>query len=145
MMRLVRNKKGVSNVVSAMLMVLIVMIGMSGVFAFFINYSRDYQMGTGSSVFEYITIEDVWFRVIASDVVCDIWVYNYGKIDVTITDIYFNDVKLDLSENLIIEIGGHGNIILPSSPEFVFVEGENYRIKLVTERGTSFEGVYRWW
>ncbi|MDG6222506.1 MAG: hypothetical protein IAX21_00380 [Candidatus Bathyarchaeota archaeon] len=144
MIRLFKNKKAVSNVVSAMMMVLIVMIGMSGVFAYFVNYSRDYQIGAGSSVLESITVEDVWFRTINSETVCDIWVYNFGKIDVTISDIYVENINLGLSERLTIEVGGHGNIILQSS-SLSFVQGESYLFKIVTERGTSFEGTYTWW
>ena len=142
MIRLFREKRGVSNVVSAMIMVLIVMIGMSGLFAFFVNYSRDFQMGSGSAIFESITVEDVWFRNLGSEKICEIWVYNYGKVDVTITDIYVESIRLGLSEKLNVGVGGHGNLVVSST---TFVEGGIYRFKIVTERGTSFEGTYTWW
>ena len=48
MRKIIKNSKAVSAVLSTILMILIVVIGMSLVFAFFVNYVRDYQLGRGS-------------------------------------------------------------------------------------------------
>ena len=47
---------------STILLIVIVVIGMTVAFGFFVNYVRDYQTGSGSSVLEAAEIEDVWFR-----------------------------------------------------------------------------------
>jgi len=60
--RLLRNKKALSPVLSTILMIVIVVIGMTIAFGFFVNYVRDFQAGRGSSVLELIQMEDVWFK-----------------------------------------------------------------------------------
>ena len=142
MMKLFRDKKGVSPVVSAVIMILVVMIGMSALFAFFVNYSRDFQMGSGSAVLESMTAEDVWFT--SSDAVV-IWVYNYGKVDVTVTDVYVDSNAVVFApEELTIVVGAHGQIVVYSLAEQPFEIGVSYSFKIVTDRGTSFEGTYTW-
>ncbi len=138
MRKLFSDKKGVSPVVSAVIMILIVMIGMSALFAFFVNYSRDFQMGSGSAVLESLTVEDLWFR---NSSTVEIWVYNFGKVDVTITNVYVDSNAVVFTSNdLTIGVGEHGKFDVTSS----FDSGVSYRFKIVTERGTSFEGTYTW-
>jgi flagellin-like protein len=60
--KLLRNRRALSPVFSTILLIMIVVIGMTVVFAFFVNYVKDYQTGSGSSVFEAAQIEDVWFK-----------------------------------------------------------------------------------
>jgi hypothetical protein len=62
MRKLFKSKRAVSPVLSTILMIVIVVIGMTVAFAFFVNYVKDYQAGSGSSVFESADIEDVWFK-----------------------------------------------------------------------------------
>lgn len=133
------DKRGVSPVVSAVIMILVTMIGMSTLFAFFINYSRDFQLGSGSAVLESMTIEDVWFR---NSNTVEIWVYNFGKVNLDITDVYVDSNAVLFAPNdLNIVIGEHEQLIVSSS----FVASGSYHFKIVTARGTSFEGTYTWW
>jgi FlaG/FlaF family flagellin (archaellin) len=142
MMRYCRNKRGVSPVISAVIMMLVVMIGMSALFAFFVNYSRDFQEGSGSAVFESMTVEDIWFT--SSDATV-LWVYNFGKVDLTISSVYVDSNAVTFTPNdLTIAAGGHGKIVVYSLTTNRFVSGNSYLFKIVTERGTSFEGVYTW-
>jgi FlaG/FlaF family flagellin (archaellin) len=156
MKKLLKNKKGVSPVVSAVIMMLVVMIGMSALFAFFVNYARDFQLGSGSSVLESMAIEDVHF--IDSKTV-EIWIYNMGKVDFSISSVYVNDSLISTSPTLLsvtykgedvtsswpdrIREGGHGQIRIESVDQ-IFTSGQSYTFKLVTKRGTSFEGEYKW-
>ena len=132
MMRLFRSRKAVSPVISTVLMILVVMVGMSLLFAFFVSYARDFQTGSGSAVLESMTIEDVWFK---GSNEAQIWVYNVGKVDFYITSVYFND-QFVVNPNIEIKAGEHGMIpidfpyILPCT------------IKIVTARGSAFEGSY---
>jgi FlaG/FlaF family flagellin (archaellin) len=144
MMKLLQNKKAVSPVVSAMIMVVIVMVGMSAAFAFIINYKQDFQSGSGSAVYESMTVEDVWFR---NTEVAEVWIYNFGKVSIEIVNVYINNDAVPFtftapSEDPNIAIEGHCklSVFLPTQ----FVQGESYTFKIVTARGTSFEGVYTW-
>ena len=148
MKRMLRNKKAVSPVVSAVIMMLIVMIGMSALFGFFVNYAADFQLGSGSSVRESMTVEDVNFVPVGR---AQIWVYNVGRVDFKISTIYVNDSLftpiLDqviyngrvIVTNGSIPLGAHVEISVYNLPGG---EGDSYTFKIVTERGTSFEGVY---
>ena len=62
MRKLYRNKNGISPVISTILMILVVMVGMSMVFAYVTVYASSYQAGVGSSILESMTIEDVWIQ-----------------------------------------------------------------------------------
>jgi flagellin-like protein len=130
MRKLVRNRRGVSPVISTVLMILVVMVGMSVLFAFFVNYTRDFQTGSGSAVLESLVIEDV--APISEG--AQVWVYNVGKVSLTITSVYVND-HLDSSPNIVIKTGQDQPITV----------GSAYRgctIKIVTARGSAFEGGY---
>jgi flagellin-like protein len=131
MVRLFRNRRAVSPVISTVLMILVVITGMSLLFAFFVNYTRDFQTGSGSAVLESMVIEDVWF---SSPNGPQVWVYNVGKISLTINSVYVND-KLDSHPNIEIGIGQHQSILVPDA-----VSG--CTIKIVTARGSAFEGRY---
>ncbi len=117
---------------STVLMILIVIIGMSVLFGFFVSYVHDFQTGSGSAVLESMVIEDVWVQPDSS---AQIWVYNVGKIDFTITSVYVNDQRAGFSpSSLEVAPGEHGMITLSSA-----YSGSN--IKIVTLRGSAFEGV----
>jgi flagellin-like protein len=131
MMRLLRNRKAVSPVISTVLMILVVMVGMSLLFAFFVSYARDFQTGSGSAVLESMTIEDVWFTAPNGPQVS---VYNVGKVSFTIASVYVND-QLDSSPNIEIKTGQHQPITVGSAYS-------GCTIKIVTARGSAFEGSY---
>jgi len=135
MKRFMRSRRAVSPVLAAVLMMLVVMTGMSLLFAFFVNYAGDFQRGTGSAVLESLTVEDVWFK---SATHLEVWVYNFGKVPLNITSVYIdNRLVTPLGYNLGVPVGGHGNITL--GLPFSLASGiHNY--KIVTSRGTGFEG-----
>jgi flagellin-like protein len=131
MRKLFRSRRAVSPVVSTVLMILVVIIGMSVLFDFFVNYTRDFQTGSGSSVLESMAIEDVWFKGSAAEV----WVYNVGKVSFTINSVYVNDQKTSFEpSSREIAPGQHGMITIPASSGDI--------IKIVTARGSAFEGRY---
>jgi FlaG/FlaF family flagellin (archaellin) len=150
MRRLLRDKRALSPVLAAVMMILVASIGMSVLFAFFVNYSRDFQVGSGSSVLESMTIEDVSF----TSGTAVVWVYNVGKVDFKIAAVYVDGHKVEpelvsvrlkgqdvtSSSSGSIPVGGHGELSVP----WQFASGGNYTFKVVTERGSSFEGRYKW-
>jgi hypothetical protein len=135
-------------------MILVVVIAMSLLFAYFVNYATEFQLGSGSSVLESIVVEDVWFKNSTS---IELNVYNVGKVDSTIRSIYVNDlpvppVKVNIVYfhgkqatgavwNQTIPAGGHANLTVTLfSPDWN--SHDFYDIKLVTTRGSDFEGRY---
>ena len=135
MMRLFRNRKAVSPVLSTVLMILVVITGMSLLFAFFVNYTRDFQTGSGSAVLESMTIEDVWFSNLDGPLVS---VYNVGKVSLTITSVYVNDQKVNFNCDIPeIAPGQHAKITIDYGSA-----DSGDTIKIVTARGSAFEGRY---
>jgi flagellin-like protein len=143
--KLFKNEKGVSPVISTVLMILVVMVGMSLLFAFLATYTMNFHSGSGSSVLESMTIEDAWFK--NSDNTFHLWVYNVGKVDFMINSIYVNGTKVTptmsdsnnnpINSNTPIQINKHVQISLAQ-----WQLGDNYNLKIVTGRGSAFEGNY---
>jgi flagellin-like protein len=146
MKRLLRNKKAVSPVIATVLMILVTMAGMSILFGFVISYSDAYKAGVGSSVMESLTIEDIWISpnspTYNSQV--QIYVYNVGKVDSTITSAYVNGIALTKNGNLnlkeSIPIGQHLNITLNWNQPFV--GGQQYTFRISTLSGSNFDITY---
>lgn len=140
MRKLRRSKRAVSPVLSTVILVLIVVIGMSFIFAFFVDYVRDYQEGRGSSVMELLEIEDVHF--FANDSV-EIWLYNYGEIDLEIDAVYVNGLSMNtttLYTDWILNPYQHKQFIV--SFPYDWVSDFSYSFKFVTVRGSSVERSY---
>jgi flagellin-like protein len=135
MRRLARNRKAVSNVIGTILMIVVVVAGMSIVFGYIVNYVKDYQTGSGASVMELATIEDVWFL---NPSTINITLYNYGKVTITVSTLYI-DGQLQSTFNQQIPIGGHAEL---PPVQYDWTSGTAYDFKLVTERGTAIEGEY---
>jgi flagellin-like protein len=133
MRKLLGNRRGVSPVISTVLMILVVMVGMSVLFAFFVNYTRDFQTGSGSAVLESLVIEDIS----PGGEGAQVWVYNVGKVSLNITSVYVNDQKTSFEpSSLGIAPGQDGMITIPA--------GNGDVIKIVTARGSAFEGRCSW-
>ena len=136
------GRRGFSSVLSSVLLILIVVIGMSVAFAYFTGYIKDFQSGRGSSIMELIEVEDVWFK--DSGHTINVTIYNYGKVAIKIATIYINNDKVadgDGSKTPAeIPVGGHGYILLRNQ---ALTLDTIYHLKLVSYRGSSFEGKYR--
>jgi flagellin-like protein len=144
MKSLYKSRKAVSPVVATVLMILIVMAGMTVLFAFVGAYASSFHSGSGSAVLESLTVEDVWFHTSSQTV--DIWVYNMGKVDFKIVNIYIDDSQAILiNPSVTIPVGAHEKIIVSPPPSMTFSPGESYSYKIVTERGSGFEGTLHNW
>ena len=150
MRRKLSDRRAVSTVIATVLMILIVTIGLGILLNFVINYTGTYQKGQGSSVLESLTVEDVWFNHPGNNQIT-VWVYNTGKVSVTVNSIYINGVLVLSSpgpQNILlnrshvngtaIPVNGHAQFYIPRS----VTESSAYDIKLITNRGSSFEGNY---
>jgi hypothetical protein len=127
-------------------MILVVMAGMAILFGFVGSYTSNFQAGTGSSVLESLTVEQSWFNE-SSPQHLVLWVYNTGKIDFKINSVFVNGFKveptaykdsaeIDLKKTVIL-IGDHVQLDIKIS-----TPASSYPVKIQTERGSGFEGVY---
>lgn len=143
MRRLSRNRKAVSNVIGTILMILVVVVGMSMAFGYFVNFVKDYQTGRGASVMELVSIEDVWFKTGTGTGhttvygTVEMWLYNYGKVGVKMSTLYKDGQSVDFN-SIEIPAGGHVKMTVYMTTH----AGVTYHFRLVTERGSVFEGEY---
>jgi uncharacterized protein YpmB len=142
--KLCRNRKAVSTVIGTILMIMIVMVGMSVLFGALVVYSDNFQSGRGSAVLEAITVEDDF---ISSNKV-QLSLFNTGKVELMINSVYIDgQIAPTISpSNLIIWTGGGEDghkVLIVTAPTGINLQG-SHSLKIVTERGSSFEGIYVW-
>jgi flagellin-like protein len=139
--RLFKDRRGVSPVFTTILLILLVVWGMSFLLAYFITYVKDFQTGRGSVVMELVCIEDVWFKRVGESSPIEIWLYNYGKVNVNVTALYIGGqpVPFNSPDNFLeIPVGQHGNVTTVYSLD----PNKAYHFKVVTQRGAAYEGEY---
>ena len=139
--RMYRNRKGVSTVVGTILMIMVVMVGMSILFGFMIVYADGFQHGSGASVLESITVEDVHFT---GPNTVELSLYNTGKTALEVSNIYIDGKMATLTAKTIpIAEGDHADGLSVTAPSGItFTSGQSYSFKIVTLRGSGFEGTY---
>jgi hypothetical protein len=139
-----RPKRGLTPVFSNVLLILIIVLGMSFAFAFLTGYVTDFQLGQGSAIMELLEFEDIWFRNTDLNRI-DVTLYNYGKVDVNVLAVYLDGFQVPFTAGgsdplLFLATGEHGSIhITPPQPP---VRNAIYQIKVVTERGSAFDGQF---
>lgn len=144
MRKLYRNKKALSTVISTILMIMVVMVGMSILFAYVTVYAQNYQAGIGSSVMESLKIEDICLNSTgtAYNNQVKLWVYNSGKIDATINAIYINGEAATNGSSTInfkinVPVNTHVPITVQASSSNWQIN-THYEFKVNTVRGSNF-------
>jgi len=153
------NKKGLSTVVSTLLMIIVVMVGMTLVFSYVTFYAQNYQAGTGSSILESLTIENIWINPPGNPInSVNITIYNTGTqanylgtgsgVVITLDQIYVNGSlplvnpstgTIDFN-NIQVSPGSHVTVEGQYSADFEHVN--TYDFKIVTSRGSDFGAQY---
>ena len=115
---------------------------MSFAFAFLTGYVTDFQLGQGSDIMELIEYEDVWFR---NTTRINATLYNYGKADVKVLAVYIDGLQANFTNGytddfLALAMGEHGSIRI--SPPHPLVVNTVYKLRIVTERGSAFDGQF---
>lgn len=132
--------------ISTILMIMVVMVGMSVLFAFVAFYSQNYQAGLGSSVLESITIEDVWLKPSSPGSSsygseATVWLFNSGKVDSNVTAVYINGLAAAINLDVSVPIGGHVPVTVQAGSSWQ--SGNRYEFQVNTLRGSNFmEVVY---
>jgi|YelNatPaOPRAMG01_1025707.scaffolds.fasta_scaffold51934_4 FlaG/FlaF family flagellin (archaellin) len=153
MKRFMRNKRGVSTVISTILMIMVAMIGMSVLFGYVVFYTDNYKAGAGSSVLEHLTIEDVWVKDSHT-----VWItvsnpstrVNLGAdVDLTVSNIYVDGMALrssgsSITFNQVVKAGGPAVVLKATSVQMQSLNtpGHIYSLKIVTLRSSSFESQF---
>lgn len=124
MKKLFRNRKGITPVLSSLLLTVIAVAGMS------IAITATYVITEGlhDNMGERLIIEDTWFT---SNRI-SLYIRNVGKVSITLDAAYVNQSKQNFT-NLKLEPNHHGwlNITYNWNPDSV------YEINIVTQRGTK--------
>lgn len=144
-----RKRRGISEIISVIIILLIVSIAGVILFNFSLQTTGASQMSlqdeldkeTGASK-ERFTITSV-VKINNNSIV--ISMLNYGKIDIIIDEIYVNGIRSNYYYNNL-----EGDEIIISDLEKIplidnnlnFVEGQNYNILVITERGVG--NAYLW-
>jgi len=129
MRKLSRNRRGITPVLSSLLLTVIAVAGMS------IAVTATYVITDGlhESMGERLIVEDVWFT---TDQV-SLYLRNVGKVSIKVAAVYVNRTYQSFT-SLELEQGNHGwlNVNYSWSADSV------YEIKVVTRRGTQVVDYY---
>ncbi len=137
-----KNNRALSTVISTILMIMVVMIGMTLLFAYVTVYAQNYKEGVGGAVMESLTIEDVWFT---GDKTVQISLYNTGKVDCQVAGVYDNGLALSNPTNLNtqVTVGEHLLIVAQCPQDWAAWSSAN-NLKIVTSRGSEFTGSFNY-
>ena len=129
MRKLWRNRRGITPVLSSLLLTVIAVAGMS------IAITATYVITDGlhDSMGERLIVEDVWFT---ADQV-SLYIRNVGKVSINVAAVYVNRTSQSFTA-LELEQNSHGwlNVTFSWSPDSA------YEIKVVTRRGTNVVDYY---
>ena len=129
MRKLWRNRRGVTPVLSSLLLTVIAVAGMS------IAISATYVITDGlhDNMGERLIVEDVWFR--SGQV--SLYVRNVGKVSINVAAVYVNHMSQSFT-SLELEPGKHGWLNVTYS----WTTDSAYEINVVTRRGTKVVDYY---
>ena len=94
MKRFVNAKRGISPIVSSLLMLLVAVIAFGLVLGYTNNFISAQRSNTLSYIRERLAVEDVWFRL---DNTISLYVTNVGMVPLQITEVLVNHESVDIS------------------------------------------------
>jgi hypothetical protein len=130
--KFVRNRRAVTPVLSELLLTVIAVAAMS------IATSATYVITTNmrNNMSERVVVVDVWFN--SATQTLDIYLYNVGKVDATVANIYLNHTKLVSASPLQLETGQEGWLNVSCT----WQSRGLYYLDLVTSRGLHIAEYY---
>ncbi|MBS7615979.1 hypothetical protein KEJ45_02115 [Candidatus Bathyarchaeota archaeon] len=137
MWKLVRNKRGVTPVLSNLLLMVVAVAAMSiaAVSTYVITTNLRETMG------ERLIIEDVWFNnaTAMGEQQISVYIRNVGKVSISISTVYVNHTRRQPSQKLELGLEDHGWLNITYSWE----HNSLYYLEIVTTRGTHVGGYYK--
>lgn len=130
MKRVFRNRRGITPVLSNVLLMVIAVAGMS------IAMTATYVITSNlrDIMGERFIVEDVWFK--AGNTVA-IYIRNVGKVSIEISAVYIN-YTLQSLPSLMLEVNEHNWLNI----SYTWNEGAAHYINIVTRRGTQVADYY---
>lgn len=142
--QVIRNRLGLSPVISSIIMVaavitmgLIVVAWTGATFEREQTYASDFFSDRSELIKENFVIEDVWFNSSASPDTVDITIRNVGTVDLKIVAIHFNGTIL--TQEKIITTGNHETIVVNS---ITWNPGDSFYLKVISARGQQIRESY---
>ncbi len=131
MRKLSRSRKGITPVLSSLLMTVIAVAGMS------IAVTATYVITDGlhDNMGERLIVEDVWFTGDGDQV--SLYLRNVGKVSLEVAAVYVNRTDQPFT-SLELELGKHGWLNVTHG----WSADSAYEIKVVTRRGTQVVDYY---
>ncbi len=131
MRRVLWDKRGITPVLSNILLMAIAVAGMS------IAITATYVITTNlrETMGERFIIEDVWFK---SDGEIAMYLRNTGKMPIKVAAVYVNHTAQSFT-SLQLDVDSHGGL----SVAYSWVSDSPYQIRVVTSRGTQIADYYR--
>jgi archaellum component FlaF (FlaF/FlaG flagellin family) len=137
------KRRGVSEIISTIIIILIVSVSGSLLFAYSSGFFQEQQDSilreselSVSQAEERVKVSTILWNGVDDDL--NIAVYNYGKGDLAINDIYVNGVRVQIYTS-----GRHEVILTNKIKRIIFTSpvtitlGESYTINIVTSNGVS--------
>jgi len=135
------KRRGVSEIISTIIIILIVSVAGTYLFSYsmdlFQEYNDDYFRETElviGQTRERFNVPAIWWD--QSSNLLNITVYNFGEIDLSLSDVYINGIRVTSYSS-----GRDTKILTGSLHQVVFSspvgisDGEEYRIRVVSNRG----------
>lgn len=132
MRKLLRNRRGITPVLSSLLMTVIAVAGMS------IAITATYVITDGlhDNMGERFIVENVWFTGDNDQI--SLYLRNVGKVSIKVAAVYVNRTGQSFTPSLELEQGKHDWLTVP----YDWSAGSVYEVKVVTRRGTIVVDYY---
>lgn len=131
--RLLHDKRGITPVLSSLLLTVIAVAGMA------IATSATFVITTNlrDTMSERAVAEDVWFNNATRTV--DVYLRNVGKVRIHISNVYVNHTSQLFDSPFSLELNDHDWLTIV----YDWDSGDLYHIDIVTNRGTHIASYYR--
>lgn len=143
----IRSRRAVSEMTSALLMVTIVILSFGVTYPFVRNFISTYRSGTGLRIQERFVIEDVWFH---DGNQVTIHFLNNGKADITVNTVFLRPLSGGVEQRFQFTStsSGGSDLELPVGDSgwgivtFDYDLAKTYHVVAITNRGNYVEGDY---
>jgi len=133
MKKFVQAKRGISPIVSALLMLLITVIAFGTVLGYVNNFISAQRDNTLATIRERLVVEDIWFHL---NNTISIYVANVGTVPLQITEVRVNNENVDINPSPLklsrSELG-------EARFSYSWISGSEYDFTIITEGGYHIE------